>query len=65
MARMRKREFRPVLEEVKEPVRQKGCWKEALGRKYFSIVWRWIEGEVWVRAWMIGSTSRTAEINQL
>jgi len=34
-------------EPLKEPVRQKGCVKEAEGVKYFSMVARWIEGAVW------------------
>lgn len=33
----------------KLPVRQNGCVKEAEGVKYFSRVWRWVEGGDCVR----------------
>lgn len=36
----------------KLPVRQNGCVKLALGRKYFSSVARWVEGGDWVRRWI-------------
>ncbi len=43
----------------KLPVRQKGCVKEALGVKYFSIVARWVLGGDCVRAWMMWGISAT------
>lgn len=47
----------------KLPVRHKGCVKEALGVKYFSIVARWMLGGDCVRAWMMWGISATVGVS--
>ena len=44
-------------ELAKEPVRQKGCVKLALGVKYFSMVACWAVGGDWVRRWITWAIS--------